>query len=173
MSDYLQPYVLYSLQAPLSTGFSRQEYWSGLPCPPLGDLPNPGIKPVSSALKVDSLLLNHQGSPPNLYPNPLSGFAFRKLGLKTRCVTKRKAGKDCWRVKNNTNPPNTPPPPRKPSHPGFHLSLHYVTANWVARGQARELSSQTSVQTLIPPLCGLRRVISSTSPFPSVKWAQC
>ena len=31
-------------QAPLSTGFSRQEYWSGLPCPPPGDLPNPGIE---------------------------------------------------------------------------------------------------------------------------------
>ena len=34
-------------QAPLSTGFSRQEYWSALPCPPLGDLPDPGIEPVS------------------------------------------------------------------------------------------------------------------------------
>ena len=34
-------------QAPLSMGFSRQEYWSGLPCPPLGDLPDPGIKPTS------------------------------------------------------------------------------------------------------------------------------
>ena len=34
-------------QAPLSMGFSRQECWSGLPCPPPGDLPNPGIKPVS------------------------------------------------------------------------------------------------------------------------------
>ena len=34
-------------QAPLSMGFSRQEYWSGLPCPPPGDLPNPGIEPVS------------------------------------------------------------------------------------------------------------------------------
>ena len=33
-------------QAPLSVGFSRQEYWSGLPCPP-GDLPNPGIEPLS------------------------------------------------------------------------------------------------------------------------------
>ena len=32
---------------PLSMGFSRQEYWSGLPCPPRGDLPDPGIKPVS------------------------------------------------------------------------------------------------------------------------------
>ena len=34
-------------QAPLSMGFSRQEYWSGLPCPPLGDLPDPGIEPES------------------------------------------------------------------------------------------------------------------------------
>ena len=33
-------------QAPLSTGFSRQEYCSGLPCPPPGDLPDPGIKPM-------------------------------------------------------------------------------------------------------------------------------
>ena len=34
-------------QAPLSIGFSRQEYWNGLPCPPPGDLPNLGIEPVS------------------------------------------------------------------------------------------------------------------------------
>ena len=34
-------------QAPLSMEFSRQEYWSGLPCPPLGNLPDPGIKPLS------------------------------------------------------------------------------------------------------------------------------
>ena len=33
-------------QAPLSMGFSRQEYWGGLPCPPPGDLPDPGIEPV-------------------------------------------------------------------------------------------------------------------------------
>ena len=37
-------------QAPLSLGFSRQEYWSGLPCLPLGELPDPGIEPVSPAL---------------------------------------------------------------------------------------------------------------------------
>ena len=36
-----------ALQAPLSMGFSRKEYWSGLPCLPLGDLPNPGIEPSS------------------------------------------------------------------------------------------------------------------------------
>ena len=45
-------------QASLSKRFSRQEYWSGLPCPPPGDLPNPGIEPispVSPALQADSL----------------------------------------------------------------------------------------------------------------------
>ena len=42
-------------QAPLSMGFSRQEYWSGLPFPPPGDLPNPGIEPGSPALQLDSL----------------------------------------------------------------------------------------------------------------------
>ena len=36
-------------QAPLSVGFSRQEYWNGLPCPPPGDLPNPGVKSAFSA----------------------------------------------------------------------------------------------------------------------------
>ena len=34
-------------QVPLSVGFSRQEHWSGLPCPPPGDLPDPGIQPES------------------------------------------------------------------------------------------------------------------------------
>ena len=34
-------------QAPLSMGFSGQEYWNALPCPPPGDLPNPGVKPAS------------------------------------------------------------------------------------------------------------------------------
>ena len=42
-------------QAPLSMEFSSQEYWSGLPCPPPGDLPNPGIEPRSLALQADSL----------------------------------------------------------------------------------------------------------------------
>ena len=42
-------------------GFARQEYWSGLLFPSLGDLPNPGIELTSPALQVDSLMLSHQG----------------------------------------------------------------------------------------------------------------
>ena len=47
-------------QAPLSLGFFRQEHWNGFPCPPLGDLPDPGIEPespVTPALQADSLPL--------------------------------------------------------------------------------------------------------------------
>ena len=50
-------------QAPQSTGFSRQEYWSGLLFPSLGDLPDPGIEPRSPALQADSLLTELWGKP--------------------------------------------------------------------------------------------------------------
>ena len=42
-------------QAPLFMAFSRPEHWSGLPCPPPGDLPNPGTEPRSPVLQVESL----------------------------------------------------------------------------------------------------------------------
>ena len=45
-SDSMTPWTI-ACQAPLSIGFSRQEYWSGLPCPPPGDLPKAGTEPVS------------------------------------------------------------------------------------------------------------------------------
>ena len=48
-------------QVPLSVGFSRQEYWSGLPFPSPGDLPNPGIEAGSPALQADSLLPEPRG----------------------------------------------------------------------------------------------------------------
>ena len=44
-------------------GIPRQEYWSGLPCPPSGDLPNPGIKPRSPALQANSLPFELPGKP--------------------------------------------------------------------------------------------------------------
>ena len=48
-------------RASLSMGFSTQEYWSGLPFPSPGDLPDPGIKPWSPALQADSLSLEPPG----------------------------------------------------------------------------------------------------------------
>ena len=53
--------------SPLSMGFSRLEYCSGLSCPPPWDLPNPGIQPRSPTLQADSLLLSHQGNPGEAY----------------------------------------------------------------------------------------------------------
>ena len=50
-------------QAPVSMGFSRQEYWSGLPFPSPGDLPNPGIKPRSPALQAEALSSEPLGKP--------------------------------------------------------------------------------------------------------------
>ena len=50
-------------KVPLSMGFSRQEYWSGLPFPSSGNLPDPGIEPMSSALQADSLLTELGGKP--------------------------------------------------------------------------------------------------------------
>ena len=52
-----------SFSPPLSMGLSRQEYWSGLPCPPPGHLPNPGIKPRSPELQADSLPSEPPGKP--------------------------------------------------------------------------------------------------------------
>ena len=50
-------------QTPLLMGFPRQEYWSGLPFPSTGDLPDPGIKPASPSWQAGSLPLDHLGSP--------------------------------------------------------------------------------------------------------------
>ena len=50
-------------QVPLSVGFSSQEYWSGVPFPPPGDLPNPGIEPTSSALAGGFFTTKPPGKP--------------------------------------------------------------------------------------------------------------
>ena len=50
-------------QAPPSMGFSKQEYWNGLPFPSLGDLPDPGIEPRSPALQADALTSEPPGKP--------------------------------------------------------------------------------------------------------------
>ena len=51
-------------QAPLSMGLSRQEYWSGLPCPSPGDLPDPGVEWASPTLEADSSPRSHSPGKP-------------------------------------------------------------------------------------------------------------
>ena len=61
-------------QAPLSMGFSRQEYWSGLPFPSLGDLPDLGIKPVSPLLASRFFTTMPPGKPVYVYLYPNSAL---------------------------------------------------------------------------------------------------
>ena len=60
--SFVTPWTV-AYQAPLSMGFSRQEYWSGLPFPSPRDLPDPGFEPMCPAVQVNSLPLTHLGSP--------------------------------------------------------------------------------------------------------------
>ena len=63
LPDSLRPHAQQPARLLCPWGFSRQEDWSGLPCPAPGDLPNPGNKPRSSALQADSLLSEPPGKP--------------------------------------------------------------------------------------------------------------
>ena len=65
-------------QVPPSVGFSRQEYWSGLPFPSPGDLPNPGIEPRSPALQIDALPSEPPGKPLKYGDIHLKGQQFGK-----------------------------------------------------------------------------------------------
>ena len=59
---FVTPWTV-TYQVPLSIGFSRQKYWSGLPFPPPGDLPNPGVEPRPPTLQADALLSEPPGKP--------------------------------------------------------------------------------------------------------------
>ena len=72
MSSFLQFHGLWPARLLCPWGFLRQEYWSGLPCPSPGNLPNPVIEPKSPALQVDSLLSEPPGKPKNTGVSSLS-----------------------------------------------------------------------------------------------------
>ena len=67
MSNFLLPHGLQATRFLCSWEFSRQEYWNGLPCPPPGDLPNPGIELRSPTLQGDSLPTEPPGKPNEFY----------------------------------------------------------------------------------------------------------
>ena len=67
VSDSLRSHALYPARLLYPWEFSRQEYWSRLPCPLPGDLPNPGIEPKSPALQEDSLPTETPGKPQFIY----------------------------------------------------------------------------------------------------------
>ena len=72
--------LIVAFQVPLPMEFSRQEYWSGLPFPSPGDLPNPGIKPRSPAMQADSLPSEPQGKPlPNIICSHIQSISYPKF----------------------------------------------------------------------------------------------
>ena len=74
-------------QAPPPMGFSRQEYWSGLPFPSSGDFPDPGIKPRSPALQADALTSEPPGKPNQDQPRQhikKQGHYFADKGLSSQ-----------------------------------------------------------------------------------------
>ena len=77
---FATPWIV-ALQAPLSMEFSRQDYWSGLPSPPPGDLPSPGTEPVSPAVPVLSGRFSTT-EPPGKPWNSWVGVAVTTLWLK-------------------------------------------------------------------------------------------
>ena len=71
----------YSLTGLSVMGFSRQEYWSGLPFLPPGDLPDPGIEPTSPAMQAEFLPLSHQGSTDTSAHQMCEHFLLQSLNL--------------------------------------------------------------------------------------------
>ena len=61
-NSFVTPWTI-ARQAPLSMDFSRQENWSGLPCPPPGDLPDPGMEPMFPAWQADLFTTESPGKP--------------------------------------------------------------------------------------------------------------
>jgi len=108
-------------QAPLSMGFSRQEYWTGLSCPPQRDLPNPGIEPRSPLLQEDSLPseppgkthlthYNHSKKPPKptgMFTPHLLQVLNALLALLKRCPSMTKPPGPSFRLGSGSSPPSS------------------------------------------------------------------
>ena len=91
---FVTPWTL-AWQALTSMGFSRQEYWSGLPCPPPGDLPYSGIKPRSPALRAESLPTEPPGKPKDPEAAQLFPLLFWRCELSPRPTPSCRGGCRC------------------------------------------------------------------------------
>ena len=85
VSYSLWPPWTIAYQAPLSVGFSRQEYWSGLPFPSPGALPNPGIEPGSPTLQTDAFTIS--ATMENMHIKYSTSLGIRGVKIKIKLVT--------------------------------------------------------------------------------------
>ena len=125
-------------QAPLSMGFSRQEYWSGLPFPSPGDLSHPGIESRSLTLQADSLLTE-------LWGKPRSGIAGSKD--KCTCISVAAAAKSLQSCPTLCDPIDGSPPGSPV--PGI---LQARTLEWVASSFSMKVKSESEVAQSCPTL---------------------
>ena len=89
VSNSLQPYGLWPIRLLCSWGFSSQEYWNGLPCPPSRDRPNPGIEPMSPELAAEFFTTTATWEAPKWLRN-LSKFTVKMAELELKnyvCLT--------------------------------------------------------------------------------------
>ena len=91
ISNFLQFHGLQLSRLLCPWGFSRKEYWTGLPCLPPGDLPNPGTEPRSPTVQADPLLSEPPGK-----PNPIWLVPLQKGEMETETLTEGRWGKGTW-----------------------------------------------------------------------------
>ena len=83
----LRPHGLHPARLLCPWGFSREEYWSGLPCPSPGDVPNPEVEPRPPTLQADSLPVEPPGKPKNTGLNPFSSrSSWPRNQTKVSCI---------------------------------------------------------------------------------------
>ena len=119
VSDSLPSHELQPARLLCPRGFSRQEYWSGLPCPPPGDLPNPGIKPRSPKLQEDSLPAKPPGKPMNTGAGSISllqGNCLTQLSKKKSSLYNTVISIISFRIFRNLHK--------------FHYVFKYMGRNW-------------------------------------------
>ena len=147
-------------QAPLSMGFSRQEYWGGLPCSPRGDLPSPGIEPetpMTPALQVDSLPIE----PPE---KPQSAFLLWKLKQSAAAAVAAKSLQLCPTLCDpvDGSPPGSPVPGILQARTLEWVAISFSNA-WKWKVKLKSLSRVQLLATLwtaahqAPPSMGFSR----------------
>ena len=130
--------------------FSRQEYWSGLPCPSPRDLPDLGIKPGSPASQADSLLSEPPGKPLNKDKVPMKRVQFSSVTQS--CLTL------CEPMNRST-----------PGLPVHHQLLEFTQTHVHRVGDAIQPSHPLSSPLLLPPIPPSIRVFSNESTI-SMRW---
>ena len=134
MSDSATPWTA-AHQAPLSMRFPRQEYWSGLPFPSPGNLPNPGIKPASPAMAGGLFTTEPPGKPSEIL-NEVKWYTFFFYYftiLHWFCHTSRRIRHGCTRVPHPESPSLLPPhtiPLGRLSAPALSTLSHALNLDW-------------------------------------------